>query len=307
MKTRSKIGVSILVSFLLSGCGSEGKPIGYEDDTHGRGKAVIYVEESFKPLFDTSIYTFESQFPHADIEPIYDSEGKIIEAFFQNKTKTICISRDFTKEEKAQLKKQNVEVRSDRVAIDAVTLIINPENKDSLMTLDKLKRILTGKDTIWAGLKTKINVVYDQENSANFNYLREFCGKNNIPVNILAVNGNVEVINYVKKNKSALGVIGLNWISDQDDFDVLDFVNGITVVSLAKTEKEKYFKPYAGMIWTKEYPLYRDIWMINKGKKSGINTGFVLFMIGEKGQTIVQKSALVPATAPVRLIQMTTE
>ena len=291
----------------FAACGNEGRPIGYESDTHGRGKAVIYVEESFKPLFDTSIYTFESQFPHADIEPIYSSEGKIIEAFFQNKTKTICISRDFTDAEKAQLKKQNVEVRSDKVAQDAVTLIVNPENTDTLMTVQRLKRILTGKDTIWPGLKTKINVVYDQESSANFNFLREYCGKKNIPVNILAVNGNEEVINYVKENKSALGVIGLNWISDQDDFDVLDFVSGITVVSLAKSEKDEFFKPYAAFVYTKEYPLTREIWLINKGKRSGLNTGFVLFMIGEKGQTIVQKSALVPATAPIRLIQMTTE
>jgi phosphate transport system substrate-binding protein len=61
------------------------------------------------------------------------------------------------------------------------------------------------------------------------------------------------------------------------------------------------------MIYTREYPLRREIWMINKAKKSGIHTGFVLFMIGEKGQTIIQKSALVPANAPVRLIQISTE
>ncbi|MFN5877901.1 MAG: PstS family phosphate ABC transporter substrate-binding protein [Flavobacteriales bacterium] len=307
MKPMLKISTAIILAVFFAACGSEGRPIGYESDTHGRGKAVIYVEESFKPLFDTSIYTFESQFPHADIEAIYSSEGKIMEAFFQNKTKTICISRDFTDAEKAQLRKQNVEVRSDKVAQDAVTLIVNPANMDTLMTVQRLKRILTGKDTIWQGLKTRINVVYDRESSANFNFLRDYCGKNNIPINILAVNGNEEVINYVKKNKSALGVIGLNWISDQDDFDVLDFVNGITVVSLAKSENDDYFKPYAAFVYTKEYPLTREIWLFNKGKKSGLNTGFVLFMIGEKGQTIVQKSALVPATAPIRLIQMTTD
>jgi hypothetical protein len=47
--------------------------------------------------------------------------------------------------------------------------------------------------------------------------------------------------------------------------------------------------------------------MINKGNRSGLNTGFVLFMIGEKGQLIIQKSELVPAKAPVRLIQLTTQ
>lgn len=307
MRKITKITFGIIALIGISGCSEGENPLAYSTDTHGRGKITVQIEESFKPLFDTSIYTFESQYPKADIVPEYASEGKIIESFFQNKVKTICISRDFTKEEKARLKTQQVEVRSDKIAHDAVALIVNPANTDTLMTMDKLKRILTGKDTVWSGLKTKINVVFDQENSANFNYLKNLVNDQNLPVNVFAVKSNVEVINYVKKNKSALGVIGLNWISDQDDFDVLDFVDGIKVVSVAQKEGGKYFKPYAGFIYTQEYPLFREIWMINKGKRSGLNTGFVIFMTGEKGQLIVQKSALVPANAPVRLIQMTTE
>ncbi|MFN5786258.1 MAG: hypothetical protein ACK457_09820 [Flavobacteriia bacterium] len=58
MKPMLKISTAIILAVFFAACGSEGRPIGYESDTHGRGKAVIYVEESFKPLFDTSIYTF---------------------------------------------------------------------------------------------------------------------------------------------------------------------------------------------------------------------------------------------------------
>ncbi|NDB35898.1 MAG: phosphate ABC transporter substrate-binding protein, PhoT family, partial [Flavobacteriia bacterium] len=66
------------------------------------------------------------------------------------------------------------------------------------------------------------------------------------------------------------------------------------------------FQPYAGTIWTKEYPLFREVWMINKARKAGLNSGFVLYMTGERGQLIIQKSELVPAKAPIRLIQFTT-
>lgn len=302
---RIKVLIIFTVLFLWS-CENNGR-VGFETDTHGRGKAMIMIEESFKPLFETCIYTFESQFPHADVIPSYRTEGQIINDFFEGKVKTICISRDFTKEEKAALRKKNVEVRSDRIAYDGVTLIVHPENPDSAITVDRLKRIIMGKDTVWPGLKSKINVVYDQVSSANFNYLRNLVGSTNFPSNIFAVKSNVEVINYVKKNKSALGVIGLNWISDQDDFDVKDFVKGLKVMAVSESSSKPYFKPYAGLIYTREYPLRREIWMINKGKRSGIHTGFVLFMIGEKGQTIITKSALVPATAPVRLIQLNTQ
>ena len=35
-----------------------------------------------------------------------------------------------------------------------------------------------------------------------------------------------EVIKYVKEHPNAIGVIGVNWISDEDDPKVLDFLDG---------------------------------------------------------------------------------
>jgi phosphate transport system substrate-binding protein len=302
-----KIALIFCSLLFVFSCNRNENPLAYQTDTHGRGKAVILVEESFKRLFDTSIYTFESQFPKADIVPKYMAETDIIKSFYNNEAKTIVISREFTEDEKKFLRSKKVEVRSDKVAIDAVAIIVNPANKDTLMTVDELRNVILGKQATWKSSKSEIKVVYDKNNSANYNYMKEFCKEENTNKNIFAVNSNEEVINYVKKNPNALGVIGTNWISDQDDFDVLDFLAGIKVVGLAKDSKSNYFQPYSGFIYTKEYPLVRDIWIINKGRKSGLNTGFVLFMIGELGQTIVQKSSLVPANAPVRLIQFKEE
>lgn len=84
----------------LVACDSPQNPLAYVKETHGRGKAVVYVEESFKPLFETSISTFESLNPKADITAKYLPEGKIIQAFFDGQVKTITITRDFTKAEK---------------------------------------------------------------------------------------------------------------------------------------------------------------------------------------------------------------
>jgi phosphate transport system substrate-binding protein len=85
---------------ILSSCSSNENPFSYGNDTHSRGEMVLYVEESFKPLFKTSINTFESQYPTAHIQPKYSSEGEIIKEFFNGNVKTICISRDFTEKEK---------------------------------------------------------------------------------------------------------------------------------------------------------------------------------------------------------------
>jgi len=83
--------------FLISSCSSNDNPFSYGNDTHSRGNMNIYVEGSFKPLFDTSIYTFEGQYPKVKISAVFGAEDEIIDAFFKDSTKKICISRDFTK------------------------------------------------------------------------------------------------------------------------------------------------------------------------------------------------------------------
>lgn len=306
MRTRMQFlaSLSLVALLALQACGPGS--VGYDEDTHSRGKAVIYFEESYKPLFETSIYTFEGLYPSADIQPVYKTEGEIIKAFFETKVKTICITRDFTAKEKKDLKKGSIEVRSNLIAFDAVALIINPQNSDSIISVDKIKRILSGQDSLWSNGK-KINVVFDNANSANFNYLHKLIGNGKLSKNVFAVKSNEQVIKHVKDNPSSIGIIGVNWISDHDDKNVLNFLKGIRVMWVSKTEGGEAFQPYQAYIYTKEYPLTREMWIINMGSRSGLHSGFVNFMQQEKGQLIIHKSALVTATAPVRMIEMTTE
>ena len=288
-------------------CDDAGNPFAYQADTHSRGNIHLYIEESYKPLFETSIYTFEGQYPKAHIKAHYCSEYDVIENFLKDKTKTIFMTRDFTKEEKAKLRKSSIQVRSEVVATDALALIVHPSNKDTNMTLNQLKRILLGKESKWKGSNMVINVVFDQQNSANFNYLSELTDHKPLQENIFAVKSNEEVINYVKTHPNAIGVIGANWISDQDDSNVTEFRNGITVVNVSKDDSEDFYPPMQAYIHTKEYPLTRQLWSINKASKSGLNTGFVNFLAGEKGQLIIHKSGLVSATAPIRMIHLNLE
>lgn len=305
MKRPFLFAISSIV--LLTACNS-GK-----NSANNKKEADIYFEESFKPVFETSIYTYESQHDNSTIKAHYVSESDAFDAFINGKTSTICVTRDFTEaEKKSLLAKQNVQVRSTKVAIDAIALIIHPENTDTLMTVDRIKNIINGKDTIWHGSNRRINVVFDNPNSANFIYLKKLSEMSSLPVNVFAVHSNEEVINYVKDNRNALGIIGVNWISDEEDPETLDFLDGINVVEVAKEEGGEYFKPFQAYIYDEYYtnngyPLVRDVWFINKAGNTSVNSSFVNFMNGEKGQLIIQKSSLLPANLVARMINFTTE
>jgi phosphate transport system substrate-binding protein len=303
----NKIGIFLLTVLLLNSCVEEGNPFIYQEDAHGRGKTTFFIDESFKPLFETSINTFEGAFPKAEIIPNYVTETEAIEAFKTGKTNTICITREFSEAEKVKMRKSLIEYRSDLYAKDGIALIMNPENPDSKITISELKDILSGKKEKWTTDQTTINMVFDSPNSANFIYLKSLIGDQSISKNVFAVKSNKDVIEYVKTHQNAIGVIGVNWISDKDDEEVLNFLDGIKVMEVAINENEEYYQPYQAYIYTDEYPLTRNVYLINKGKRSGLNTGFVLYLLGEKGQLIVQKSSLVPANSPVRLIKITSD
>jgi phosphate transport system substrate-binding protein len=294
----------ILIGALVStACDRNNNPFVYQKDAHGRGKAKILVEQSFQPLFQTSIETFMSQYPRARVSAQYLPENAIIEAFYANKSKTIVITRDFNDKEKEYLKSKNVSFRSDKIASDAVVLIMHPSMTDTLLSVDQIRNLLSGNKTKLASNTLLKQIVFDQNGSANFNFMINMLQIGQLGQNVSALKSNQEVINYVKTHPGTMGIIGLNWISDQEDPASLAFMDGLKIASVYDKDPQTACKPYAGFIYTKEYPLIRDIWVINKGRRSGLNTGFVLFMKkDDKGQLIIQKSGLVPALTPVRLV-----
>jgi phosphate transport system substrate-binding protein len=296
-------GILLFFALLFSACDSNNNPFVYQKDAHGRGKAHIYVEESFKPLFSTSIATFESQYPKAKVTATYGAENQMIDAFYANKTKTIVVSRNFNDKEKEYLKSKNVSYRSDKIATDAIVIILHPSMEDTVLSVAQIKKLLSNDNSKLPSNSPLNQIVFDQKGSANFNYLTNMLQIEQLSSRVSALQPNEEVINYVKTHPNAIGVIGLNWISDQEDPTSMAFMDGLKVASIYTTNAADACKPYAGFIYTKEYPLIRDIWVINKGRRSGLHTGFVLFMKkDDKGQLIIQKSGLVPALTPIRLV-----
>lgn len=298
-----RILLFMAIALLFAACDNNNNPFVYQKDAHGRGKAHLYIEESFKPLFTTCIETFISQYPRANVKGYFDAEDKIIEAFYNNKTKTIVITRDFNDQEKAYLKSKNISYRSDKIATDAVALIMHPSMTDTVLSVAQIKALLSNNSAVLPSKTALKQIVFDQKGSANFNFMTNMLQIHQLADRVAALNSNEEVINYVKTHPNTIGIIGLNWISDQDDPTSLEFMEGLRIAAVYDKDPQTAYKPYAGMLYTKEYPLIRDIWIINKGRRSGLNTGFVLFMKkDDKGQLIIQKSGLVPALTPVRLV-----
>jgi phosphate transport system substrate-binding protein len=278
-------------------------------DTMTTGAVKIVVDESYFNLFQTQIYTFESIYPNADIQPTYLPESDALNRLMQDSCKVVIISRDLTSSERKTFEANNLFPISTKIGEDAIALIVNPANPDSALSEENVKDILMGKDSLWSQLNKgsdlgKINIVFDNKGSANARFMKDtLLNGKEFSANVFALESNPAVIEYVAKTKGAIGFISVNWISDNDDPKVQEINKKIKVLGISKGSFAPV-KPEQSHIKEKDYPFTRSIYMINRQTRAGLGTGFVSFVAGEKGQLMMLKAGLIPGFPPERKIKI---
>jgi phosphate transport system substrate-binding protein len=282
------------------------------NETPTRGNIRIIADESFQPLIETEVYTFTHIYSSANIKPVYKPEYDVINDFMNDSAKVVVTSKKLTDYQIQTLRDTLIVARTTTYAYDALALITNKGNTDSLIKYSTVKDIFTGKIKSWKDVNEKskfseINVIFDNNKSGNIRYFKElFNIKDSLGKNFFAVKSNEEVINYVSKNPNALGIVSVNWISDKDDSLTMSFVKKINVLAVSQqfVNDGSYYRPQPGFIYDKSYPFVREIYLISRETFSGLGSGFINWACGEQGQRVVLKSGLVPATMPIRLVQM---
>ncbi|WP_018479941.1 PstS family phosphate ABC transporter substrate-binding protein [Pontibacter roseus] len=307
--TRTAKTILAISMLALAACGGNPET---SQDTTTRGTISISVDESFQPIIESQVNTFEGIYKYANLNPQYKAEGGVFKDILDDSTRIAIVSRKLTADEKAVFDKRNITPRYTKIAIDAVALIVNPKNPDTLLTMNQVRDIFTGKAKRWADINGESNlkditIVFDNNSSSTARYMRDtVMAGQPLPPNASASNSHAALVDYVAKNENAIGVIGVNWVSDRDDTTSLNFLNQIKVIGISKEENpittDSYFQPYQAYIAQGEYPLRRFLYIISTEGRTGLGTGFASYVASDKGQRIILKSGLVPATMPVRVV-----
>ena len=308
MKTAKALLVAGIL--LFASCGNKGTKL--PDETPTRGNIKITVDESFQPLLDTEVFTFTSLYTSAKVTPQYKPEFDVINDYLNDSVKVIVTSKKLTDYQVQHLRESQIVARTTTFAYDALALVTNRANSDTLINYNTIKDIFLGKINNWNEVDPKsrlgdIQVIFDNTKSGNIRYFKElFEIKDTLPENFFAVNSNPEVIDFVSRNKNALGIVSVNWISDKDDSQSMSFLKKVNVLAISQPylNDGSYYRPYQGSIYDKSYPFVREIYLISRETFSGLGSGFINWACAEQGQRIVLKSGLVPATMPIRLVQI---
>ena len=281
------------------------------EETPTSGNIKLLADESFQPIVNSELATFTGLYKRAKITPTFVPEKDLITAFLKDSARIVATSWETTEEQKKLLFDTQIVVRTTAVAYDAIALVLNKENKDSLFTYQNVNDMFTGKISSWKDINKNSElgdfvIVFDNEKSANIRYFKELFKLNDaLPSNFYSVKSNAEVIDYVSKNKGAIGLVSVNWIIDKRDSTSRAYSQKIkrAAVSHPYLSPGIYSMPDQGSIYDKSYPFTRTINIVSRETFRGLGSGFTSWFAAEQGQRIVLKSGLVPATMPIRLIQ----
>jgi len=279
-----------MIWFNLPGCKSRSSN---PADSIKGGTINISVDESFKPVIEEQIKVFEKTFPGTKIIAHYKTEADCFKDLYSDTSnRMIIVTRGLTDDEDLYFKDSlHYLPHWDEIASDAITVIVNSASTDTLFTIDRLKKQLTGlsnrdQTVVFDGLNATSTVRFALDS-----ILR---GQKFDTSVVKAVKNSQEVINYVAEHADAIGFVGISWIGNPEDSAQVNMLRKVKIgyVSCNVCTDSPYVKPMQMSILTKRYPLVRGLYYILKENYSGLGTGFVNFMKYERGQLIFKRAYL---------------
>jgi phosphate transport system substrate-binding protein len=296
---------------LLFGCGGINR--NPYTDTPTTGIIKIGVDETFKTINEAELMVFEGIYTYTKITSVYATEDQCVRMLLDDSVRLIITYRPLYEEEKESFRKRQIIPRELKIATDAIAVIVHPENADTLLSMKVLRGILTGEINQWNQINQKlppekIEVIFDNKKSSILQFVVDsICRTSTISEHAYALDSTVDVVNYVAGHRNAIGLIGVNLVSDSDDSTQMSFLKRIHVVALSKSDQpssENSYKPYQAYIYQGVYPLTRSVYAINAEPRNGLATGFTSFLASDRGQRIILKSGIVPSIAPIRIVNV---
>ena len=197
-------------------------------DTLGKGVIEISADETYRPIIEEQKKVFDSSYPDAKITIHYKPESECFKDYFEKKARIILVTRQLSPAEKELCSQKQIYPTSLPLARDAVAVIVNNEAADTILDIAALKGILKGV------YKTKYTVVFDNQGSSTLRFINDsILQTDTLGKNVFAAKGNKEVVDYVTKNPAAIGIVGLNYVSDSlDPGNTGAFIKSVKVVAL---------------------------------------------------------------------------
>lgn len=263
------------------------------------GTLHVAVDESVYPLLKEQEEVFLSAYPNAKIQFLAKPELLAVKELLADKASVAILARELNETEAAYFKQRSITPRVFPVWTDGIVVVNNTKQADTSVTIEYLVEALKGNSA------DRRKLVFDNVNSSSFRQLKELGKIDKVAGNYVEEAKTASnVLQAVANGSDKIGILGYNEYMDL--ISTFQNKNNIRILSVQNTQGEKadrqFYKPNQSTIATGQYPLRRTFYVLNYQPNMGLGIGFSAFLTGDRGQRIVLRSGLVPATMPGREI-----
>jgi ABC-type phosphate transport system substrate-binding protein len=115
-----------------------------------------------------------------------------------------------------------------------------------------------------------------------------------------------EVVRTVAGRLGAMGFVSLACLKDTSELQVEKLkVRALDILDADSSGAPVVRKLHQANVYLGKYPFHFPVVMYVRGAKSRLALGFSGFVASTQGQQLILTRGLVPATTPVRLVQLT--
>ncbi|MGZ3838696.1 MAG: PstS family phosphate ABC transporter substrate-binding protein [Flavisolibacter sp.] len=281
--------------FILLGVSCQ-NPAAEHRDHFNRGTIHISCDESFKPVIDAEVEVYEASYPEARIIVHYKPEADCLKDFLVDSIRMVIATRGFSEaERKVMIDSLKTGPEMKTLAHDAIAVIVNPQAPDSFFRMNDIRDLVSGKAKenlipVFDGLKATSTVRF---------MIDSVLKGGRLGANVVAAQSSQGVINYIAQAKNAVGFIGVSWIGNKEDSSQQSFLRKVKIARIESTDSANAFVlPVQYLIYTKTYPMVRDLVYVLKEQHYGLGGGFADFLKSERGQLVFRRAYLQPAIKP---------
>ncbi len=259
---------------------------GLEKARHTFGEITFVADPTYKNLVEAWVATYTNDYPKVKIKVDYQIEDLALKNFSEGEYPIAIVGKELDQPQQNYLyQKTTTKYVPSAVAMDATVLITNIQNPIDSISTEQLKKELYADGTQY---------VFDRANSSNFNTINDKLGVR-VPKNkkVNSIEDFDQMLAFLEKSPKAIGIIGLNVLSDQDNKKVQEYLKKVKVLSIVN-DQNKVVRPNLENLRNGSYPFIRLVYILKNEVGFGIGSGFTRFAGSQQGQLIVKKEEMQP-------------
>lgn len=295
MRVKAILSVLLACTFaaLVTGCG---KPSATQSGSSASSKKMVQVKgsDTMVNLGQAWAEAYMNKNHGANVAVTGGGSGIGIAAMIQGTTDVAEASRAMKDEEIKLAKQKGIDPVENEVAMDALSVIVNPANPVSKLTIGQLSDIFTGKITNWkqvGGPDEKIIILSRDKSSGSHVFFLEHVlrrsnekGPEEYAQTALMLPSSEAIASQVATDKASIGYVGLGYVNPKKQ----------KAITVAKTAVGPFVAPSIKTALDHTYPISRPLFWYTNGKPKGDIKDLLDFVLSPDGQKIVDKLGFAP-------------